>query len=781
MSNHHHQITLKISINRVPGESTSSEAAPLERTIHVGREQFASVKTKAALTELLSKALNGELTSNDQFVSYTRKSKKHKDFIPLDSSDDFRSLARSLKVKNHVRLLVTDSSPSGTYSSNSKSKVRSTSALDFASLGDALIEAAFEHFKELFNDLASANNQVLRELSEHKPTTTEPTSAAEVNTNVTSDSMEADVSDVPKEEEEDVPVHSNICCDICHPNDFVPIRGIRYCCLVCPNFDLCASCEAKQQKEKKDYGTHLHSHAMAKITDPNPSFFKQAPHYQPFHCPEPLRTGPTCDVRGNDIILDIPLDGSKETKETLEKVFGNEACYGDFAADLEHYVKDSERYNQLVELVDAKAYEIDPEDDELKFAILKSIIEAAKTEIVETSDPVEASLTPTTSSDREVTPIFTTGEGQIVIRPKKSSQNSRIISLMLTNNSNDVIKGGTLRFEFFNSDKHDTVMVKNASDVKPGQQRFYNLGKLNDDLDKIEGTRLRITTSNAVLEGDYQNYTDSVLTIAAIKLPNHVVEEERKSESNTPEIIHDERALADSSEDLDKVKEGSVVVVGKDEDESSVLGEGDEVLVSLVPKSGTLSQIIITNKSGKTIDCSNLKFEIVNCFNKSVVAIIIRKNHGISPGKVGKFNISLSNAHTKYPFKLLMRNDHTTAFCDMDSDCLSGRFTFETSTPTSPQDTEGHTSNTESIDEKMEMSSPDEQESSGSFHSVVLPEIPRESLHIDAGSEYLDAIQSIETPEGNDSDEDYDVISVADDEEDASDFEILSSVSSNGQ
>lgn len=38
-----------------------------------------------------------------------------------------------------------------------------------------------------------------------------------------------------------VGVHHNVCCDGCHQN---PIRGIRYKCSVCNDYDLCAACEA---------------------------------------------------------------------------------------------------------------------------------------------------------------------------------------------------------------------------------------------------------------------------------------------------------------------------------------------------------------------------------------------------------------------------------------------------------------------------------------------------------------------------------------------------------
>jgi len=54
--------------------------------------------------------------------------------------------------------------------------------------------------------------------------------------------------------------HPGIKCDGCQT---MPVRGIRYQCTVCPNFDLCEKCEpgALQQSTK-----HLRSHPMLKLT-----------------------------------------------------------------------------------------------------------------------------------------------------------------------------------------------------------------------------------------------------------------------------------------------------------------------------------------------------------------------------------------------------------------------------------------------------------------------------------------------------------------------------------
>lgn len=47
-------------------------------------------------------------------------------------------------------------------------------------------------------------------------------------------------------------MHENVSCDGCGDN---PIRGLRYKCSVCKDFDYCAKCEERLQ----------HEHAFLKI------------------------------------------------------------------------------------------------------------------------------------------------------------------------------------------------------------------------------------------------------------------------------------------------------------------------------------------------------------------------------------------------------------------------------------------------------------------------------------------------------------------------------------
>jgi next-to-BRCA1 protein 1 len=59
-------------------------------------------------------------------------------------------------------------------------------------------------------------------------------------------------------------VHSNTRCDGCGMD---PLIGVRYKCNECYNFDFCSACH----QQKKEKGSHIRSHKMAAILEPDDS------------------------------------------------------------------------------------------------------------------------------------------------------------------------------------------------------------------------------------------------------------------------------------------------------------------------------------------------------------------------------------------------------------------------------------------------------------------------------------------------------------------------------
>ncbi|KAK6868575.1 hypothetical protein K6H11_004200 [Candida tropicalis] len=507
--NQSQRIIIKVAITKA---NTGSDSTPVEKTVYARRDSFTKIKSKAALTAYLSKELPDYISSDASYLAFTRKSKKYKDFISLDSEDDFKSLARSLKVKNHVKLNVVDSSPIASDADDSTRKRKSTT-IDFGALGDALIEVAFEHFKEMFGDLSNG--------APFKKGTS----------SVASDNSDCPSYNTATKDEASLPVHSNICCDICHPDDFVPLRGVRYSCLVCPNFDLCSSCESRQLADKSSFGSHSYLHPMAKIIHPSSSFVRGG------------AWGSTIP-QTNDIVYDIPLENCNlATKERLEELLKSKGFEG-FVNDVDRYISDSEKYQKLCTMM-----EIEDEDEEVQFLVLMSILEHAMDEDKKEQDSDVPQSEPVTSDNDSVAFPQNNIEGEVIVRPKKFGEISRIISLQLTNNTNQTIEGGELKFEFFNSKQTETVVVRNASAIKPGRIRYYNLGRLAEEFERINGMQLRIVTEGAVFVGEYKDNSDSILTAQSsfeAKVPEVSEADDSGDTSATESIAEDENVLAKS-------------------------------------------------------------------------------------------------------------------------------------------------------------------------------------------------------------------------------------------
>lgn len=735
-------VTLKVTHVRL----LAPDSTPVEKMLSVDRLFFATIKDKESLLGLLSSA-GLEIPEDHSFLKLSRKSKKNKKYVGLENGDDFKALVRSLKVKNVV-LILNDSSPVKLASSPTADGNRP----NLGALGDALVEAAFEHFRDIMKDLKAFTTDSFTQgewLGMATAEKTEPSPFANL-------------------------VHSNTTCDVCHPNEFVPIRGVRYKCLVCLDYDLCEKCESAQHLTNKTDRGHSHTHPMAKILDLN---FRGFP-YKPFPhgFPQFSRVGAAAMAReGQDIIYDIPFNNCTASNKARIESFLRGHKVSDFFDNVNTIIEDADRYRELCALVEYESNEKD-----VKFALLKSIIEASREKKADGNEGDEneeekeilnvssQSHPPDDVAGASKTLFAKTTGHEVIVRTKKHSDYHRVISIQLHNTSPYVIPGGDLKFEFFNDSETESVVVKRANSIHPGQTRFYNLGKLTDRFRELSGKKLRISTydSGIILEGNYYEDQLSTLAVTVKEIP------EFETSSIKP---------------LDLV----------DFDNSDVVN------VTLVPKSAGMVQMIITNRSKKAIDCSDLRFEIINCFGQNVSSVLVHKKHGILSGKSTKFNIALNNAHLKYPFKLLMNNDSINAECDLSLKNLSGTFNFGTDNTAAKEE-----SSEEDKDEEMEevetdaslekpevvvenaaseKKLPEETEtrsSTGSVHSMVVPSLPKESLEDSKISEYMSASSTIEEKEESEDEDadDYDMISVGETEDDlTSDFEVLSAVNSNAQ
>lgn len=223
----HAPVTIKVTINRL-GEPT-----PQFQDVELPLAEVTAIANKSRFFKLL-RDHGVDIGPNVHLVLFTRRSKKYKEYVLLETTDDFRLMARSLRVKNHVKLMVEDLNPRvaepdvlGTSQSSAAADEPVPPYLppfpqfdprNFSEFGDEIIE----RFKELLNEFPRHFFDALAPV------------------------------DVPLG-----PLHLGVFCDGCDQQ----VRGVRYKCTQCHDYDLCSACETK--------GTHDRTHTMFKIAEPS--------------------------------------------------------------------------------------------------------------------------------------------------------------------------------------------------------------------------------------------------------------------------------------------------------------------------------------------------------------------------------------------------------------------------------------------------------------------------------------------------------------------------------
>ncbi|SMQ50708.1 unnamed protein product [Zymoseptoria tritici ST99CH_3D7] len=88
--------------------------------------------------------------------------------------------------------------------------------------------------------------------------------------------------------------HRGIRCESC---SIMPIRGIRYHCLNCPDFDLCATCEA--------HAVHQNTHVFAKIKIPLPVLSQPTKEYRLWYPGDPRKIYPSLNATVRKNLMDL--------------------------------------------------------------------------------------------------------------------------------------------------------------------------------------------------------------------------------------------------------------------------------------------------------------------------------------------------------------------------------------------------------------------------------------------------------------------------------------------
>ncbi|KAI5959642.1 uncharacterized protein KGF55_005286 [Candida pseudojiufengensis] len=737
-------ITIKLNIQKK--KSNNDEFLNKEKIIHVDKSEFLRIKSKLSLINYLNKKYKDLLSSKDiNLIEFTRKSKKQKCFIPLNNEEDFKSLHRSLKVKNHVKLNIKDNSKVKVEEVKEKEKVKEKQqqqeqqqpitkdlnvnlSADLAKLGDALLETTLEHLKEFFYDLnKKVNNEFIKGKVDATDTdvdmdtaTATANSTATATTTAKEESKDESSTKEKSEPIEEEILHSNIACDKCHPIEFVPIKGVRYSCLICPNYDLCSKCESAQQIEKSDYGNHSHLHPMIKYNTPAVS---KRDLKTEFKSQNNMFNEASLNLKPDDTIHYITItDCSSTNRKKLENLLVTGGI-NEFVENVDKFINESEKYTKLLNLID--------KDVEDKFTYLKDLISNQKEIILEN-------------------PTF--------INISSTDQLKNKLNFQIINKAELPIEGLNIQLRLGNNDEFN--FNKTNCDIKQDQVRNYSAYKIEPLMD-IDSVDEDTSSGLSFEEKDIDEINNEIKDINEIN---------NETTTKNIENIKEEKSIFSSSIDNLKVK--------------------------YIMKSDNLIQIEIFNNSNKIIDCNNLKIQIYNNENILISETLIKKNQGIKIGKSNKFNLTLNlikNNLNKIPNKIIIENnDNEFNFlkCEFKKNetigilhnILIGGYEDD-------EDDDDYVDDFSQNSKSSNNSSNIDNYQTSSEHSIVLPKNITSSQLVDIdekiNSEVVDVDFKVKDDEDEDSD--YEMMNFdkeknqIDEDENDEDYEILSVVSSDGE
>ncbi|KAM9926221.1 hypothetical protein OXX59_003389 [Metschnikowia pulcherrima] len=243
----------------------SSETIQISVTCYNGRtrhpQELGSSIARAQIHTLASKAnLAAHVLAGSRFgqeplgeLNFERKSKKHKGYVPLESEADFKEFLRSLKVKNAMKLVV-----------------RTKNEIPQPSTGPSLPLPGIEtvdQFRRLITEFQKSEiYEFMKSFSSLYTQAMAPdecSTSSELPAYSSAENVASREESVEKHADSGI-VHEGILCDQCCPEDNANyIRGWRYKCTVCDDFDLCAPCYEK----RVNVGAHSTQHAVVAIED----------------------------------------------------------------------------------------------------------------------------------------------------------------------------------------------------------------------------------------------------------------------------------------------------------------------------------------------------------------------------------------------------------------------------------------------------------------------------------------------------------------------------------
>ncbi|GEQ70627.1 hypothetical protein JCM33374_g4305 [Metschnikowia sp. JCM 33374] len=292
--------------------------------------------------------------------------------------------------------------------------------------------------------------------------------------------------------------------------------------------------------------------------------------------------------------------------------------------------------------------------------------------------------------------------------------------------------------------------------------------KAKEDAQIMADASRKYQELSELVEGDAESKFE---ILKALVLKAQEAESEPKQDSVMEEEIA-ERETEDSEETESPGDVNEMAIASTE----TLLAE-----LAVIPKGKSLSQVLISNKSPKTIDCEGLTLAVVNCFDMTVASIPIEKRMGIAPNRTSKFNVTVSNTHFKYPFKIVLSSAKFAGECSLSLKNMSGKVSLVHKLT---EERGGSLSIGNGLSEHSQMEDATRHGScsstpsfaTASVHSILLPSLPKEVQSMAAANWAHNTINRDVTMSDEDEEadnDDYDLISVTEAEDLDSDYEIL--------
>lgn len=266
--------------------------------------------------------------------------------------------------------------------------------------------------------------------------------------------------------EQEILLHDNVSCNLCSKFNFTPIKGPRFVCLICSNYDLCSKCRTEQKKQKESDGYHAFSHPMMEIKVPS------------------LIETLNKKVFWSDLYEPLGSLGIREESATCRKslrseISSKEQAFAGCGDTLPKFGCDSKDKSDEKSIFDG-------EKNAREHSLGTAFTEIQHTEKSKGLSVIEDHQRPAYTNDRS-----------LLLLMKKLTPNSTVLSLTLRNDSNTSIVGNFM-LELSKGSHCERVIVENDKPILTGTNRRFNIRDISHNSNLISNGELKLLTLNEV-------------------------------------------------------------------------------------------------------------------------------------------------------------------------------------------------------------------------------------------------------------------------------------------